>query len=153
MKCRYCNAEVAPNAKFCTTCGGDLSKFDKCVSCGEYIDKGITKCPHCGAEQPQIVQHQEGSPSKGLWIIGTILLLGILGGGGYYFLNNMDGNHSYVQETDSIEEVVDSLIDIENIHSVEGINRSVSFRLHRFVRNGTLIYIDHELDSYYEYNN
>lgn len=38
-------------------------------------------------------------------------------------------------------------------HSVEGINRSVSFRLHRFVRNGTLIYIDHELDSYYEYNN
>lgn len=107
MKCKYCNAEVLPNAKFCTTCGGDLSKFDKCISCGEFIDKGASTCPHCGAEQLQIVQPQEGSSKKWLWIVGAILLLGILGGGGYYIMSNKVNSPSYV-ETDSIAEVGDS---------------------------------------------
>lgn len=113
MKCKYCNAEVLPNAKFCTTCGGDLSKFDKCISCGEFIDKGASTCPHCGAEQLQIVQPQEGSSKKWLWIIGAILLLGILGVGGFFFMSNKSESSSYEEsyvETDSIAEVGDSII-------------------------------------------
>ena len=53
MTCRYCNAEVAPSARFCTNCRGDLSIFDKCVNCGELIDKGTSVCPYCGTRQPQ----------------------------------------------------------------------------------------------------
>ena len=96
MKCKYCNAEVAPNARFCTSCGGDLSKFDKCVNCGEYIDKGASTCPHCGTEQPQLVQPQKSGSKKWLWIIGAIILLCILGGGGYYFF--MSDTLSYESE-------------------------------------------------------
>lgn len=119
MKCKYCNAEVQPNARFCTSCGGDLSKFDKCVSCGEFIDKGESTCPHCGTEQPQHVQPPKGNSKMWLWIIVAILLLGILGGGGYYFLSNKDKSPSFVQETDSIAEIGDSII--SDIQSVEGI--------------------------------
>lgn len=109
MKCKYCNAEVAPNARFCTSCGGDLSKFDKCVNCGEFIDKGESTCPHCGTEQPQLVQPQKSGSKTWLWIVVAILLLGILGSGGYLFLSNKDGKHTFVQETDSIAEIDDSV--------------------------------------------
>ena len=109
MKCKYCNAEVQPNARFCTSCGGDLSKFDKCVNCGEFIDKGESTCPHCGTEQPQLVQPQKSGSKTWLWIVVAILLLGILGSGGYLFLSNKDGRHAFVQETDSIAEIDDSV--------------------------------------------
>ena len=69
MKCKYCNAEVQPNARFCTSCGGDLSKFDKCVNCGEFIDKGESTCPHCRTEQPQPVLSEKGGSKKWLLII------------------------------------------------------------------------------------
>ena len=77
MKCKYCNAEVAPNARFCTTCGGDLSKFDKCVNCGEYIDKGISVCPHCRTEQPheEKVEVEKSSSKKWLLVLPLIVLL------------------------------------------------------------------------------
>lgn len=78
MTCRYCNAEVAPSARFCTNCRGDLSIFDKCVNCGELIDKGTSVCPYCGTRQPQ-KRHNRQNDSKMLkWILGCVLLLGIL---------------------------------------------------------------------------
>lgn len=105
MKCKYCNAEVQPNTRFCTSCGGDLSKFDKCVNCGEFIDKGESTCPHCGTEQPQPVLSEKGGSKKWLLIIVAVLLLGILGGGGYYLMSNKSESPSIVQENDSIPDL------------------------------------------------
>ena len=86
MKCKYCNAEVAPNAIFCTVCGGDLSKLDKCVNCGEFIDKGAMVCPHCGTEQPQFVSTQKGSSEKRLRMaLFGVLIAGAIAGGIYFF--------------------------------------------------------------------
>lgn len=46
---------------------------------------------------------------KWLWIIGAIILLGILGGCGYYFMKNK-GNGLFYVKTDSNAEVGDSII-------------------------------------------
>ena len=124
MKCKYCNAEIEQDALFCPNCGKDLSKFNKCVKCGELLDNETAFCPHCGAEQPRIEEVVEGpaNSNKWFWIVGAILLIGVLAGGGYYFMGNRSATSlsAYSQETDSIEEIVDSTI--VDIHSTEGIN-------------------------------
>lgn len=121
MKCKYCNAEVAPNARFCTSCGGDLSKFDKCVNCGEYIDKGVSICPHCGTEVNVSLSKEVTKSKKGIWIILAILLLCVIAGAGYYFFNKSSGNDSSVAVSETIETDADSDEKELDIHSVEGI--------------------------------
>lgn len=99
MKCKYCNADVEQNARFCTTCGKDLSVFDKCVSCGELIDKGTSVCPYCGREQPEVVE--QTSSKKWIWAIVGILLIALIGGGYYYLSQNG-------AKTSGLAEAVDS---------------------------------------------
>lgn len=122
MKCKYCNAEVTPNVRFCTSCGADLSKLGKCARCGEFIEKGEPVCPHCGAEQPQIIQRESGS-KNGVWFLLSILLFCAIGGAGYYFFIKDSGNtmHGPQVDTDTIEEIVDSVEMEYDIHSIEGI--------------------------------
>ena len=109
MKCKYCNAEVAPNARFCTTCGGDLSKLDKCINCGEFIEKGESVCPHCGTEQPVRLAEAKTSSKNWLWVILSLILLAAIIGSGYYFYDMNSGNKMLVEEPDStIIEGVDS---------------------------------------------
>ena len=117
MKCKFCYADVEQNARFCTTCGKDLSVFDKCVSCGELIDKGTSVCPYCGTEQPEV--EEQTSSKKLIWAIVGVLLVAVIGGG-YYFLcqsGSVSSNSTVAVDSDSIA-VVDSEYDI---HSVEGI--------------------------------
>ena len=122
MKCKYCNADIEQDAQFCPNCGKDLSKFNKCVKCGELLDNETAFCPHCGTEQPhEEIVEESTSSKKWFWIVGGILLIGVLAGGGYYFMGNRSAIPplTYNQETDSIEEIVDSAI--TNLQSVEGI--------------------------------
>lgn len=121
MKCKYCNAEVTPNTRFCTSCGADLSKLGKCARCGEFIEKGEPVCPHCGAEQPQIIQRESGS-KNGVWILLSILLFCAIGGAGYYFFIKDSGNtmHGPQVDTDTIEELADGILEDyeeENMYS------------------------------------
>lgn len=119
MKCKYCNAEVAPNARFCTTCGGDLSKLDKCVNCGEFIEKAESVCPHCGTEQPVRLAEAKTSSRKWLWVILSLILLAAIIGGGYYFYDMNSGNKMLVTESDSTIIEVDG--EMGDIHSIEGV--------------------------------
>lgn len=80
MKCKYCNAEVAPNARFCAKCGGDLTKFDKCMNCGELLDNGSTVCSHCGMKQSH-VRKQHASSRKWIWVVSAVILIAIIIGG------------------------------------------------------------------------
>lgn len=87
MKCKYCGAEVPKESQFCPNCGKDLSKLRKCVKCGEIIDDDATFCPHCGAEQP-VYDEDTPSPWRKVIVIGiAIVVVAILGIGGYYFMN------------------------------------------------------------------
>lgn len=83
----------------------------------EHEDKKVESEPPSSSVQEEMIdtiQPYESKPTskKWLWIIGTIIFLGILGGGGYYFMNNKGENLSYVDyvETDSIAEIGDSII-------------------------------------------
>ena len=45
-KCRYCNTEIEGPAKFCPSCGADLTKIEK------EIEPEIKVCPSCGGSNP-----------------------------------------------------------------------------------------------------
>lgn len=47
---------------------------------------------------------------KWLWIIGVLLLMGILSSGVYFFTNKNEGCSSYIVETDPLAEIDDSVI-------------------------------------------
>lgn len=68
------------------------------------------------------------SSKKWLWILGVILLLGVVGGGWYFFSRGYMGNKAMapIEETDSIAEN-DSIFEGEyDIHSVDGIKQRLS---------------------------
>lgn len=95
-------------------------------------EKKVESEPPSSSVQEEIVDTEQAyessqSSKKWLWIIGAILLLGILGGGGYYFMNSKGDSPSFVEtdyvETDSIVEVGDSIV--TDIHSIDGIKTRV----------------------------
>ena len=45
--CRSCGATTAEGARFCPTCGADLSSA--CSTCGTVLPPGASFCPNCGA--------------------------------------------------------------------------------------------------------
>ncbi len=55
IACAACNAQMAPNAKFCPACGKPnapaAAATVPCVSCGKQITAGQKFCPECGAPQ------------------------------------------------------------------------------------------------------
>ncbi len=58
-------------------------------------------------EEPTYEWEEEKKSKRWLWILGAVLLLGILGGGYYFMSNQEEGEEvaAYVQETDSIPEI------------------------------------------------
>lgn len=53
VACAACNAQMAPNAKFCPACGkpNTPAAAATCVSCGKPMAAGQKFCPECGAPQ------------------------------------------------------------------------------------------------------
>ncbi len=54
MKCKYCESELKPGAKFCPYCGKEVLEFDVCINCGKQIKVGASFCPHCGKNQHEV---------------------------------------------------------------------------------------------------
>jgi len=133
MKCTKCNSEIEQDALFCPYCGNEIEHTKQCSKCGKPLDDDSDFCPYCGTKQSgttepnKIEETKEGnlqntisstsSTSRGgskkwLWIVSTIMLIGLLCCGGYFLFIN--SNKSYpsllVQETDSIAEMGDSVM-------------------------------------------
>lgn len=51
QKCPKCNADVAPDQKFCNKCGEKLVDEVNCIKCKAPIAKGSKFCSNCGAKQ------------------------------------------------------------------------------------------------------
>lgn len=64
MKCKYCSSEIDGNVKFCPYCGKEVVHGERC--------------------KPRVSGHNS---KTWLWILGIILLLGVVSGG-YYFFNS-----------------------------------------------------------------
>lgn len=59
MKCYNCNAELAPNAKFCRHCGKEILTF--CIECGLPLEKGAKFCTGCGTKVEEIKEEEKKS--------------------------------------------------------------------------------------------
>ena len=106
MKCKYCQAEIEQDAQFCTNCGKDLSKFPRCIKCGEILDDGSEFCPYCGTKQLQIGKDVEKTTKKEkkYWYIGfAFILLAIIGGLFLYF-QGKEGTHELAKEAETYTE-------------------------------------------------
>jgi membrane protease subunit (stomatin/prohibitin family) len=51
MSCSKCGGLVPAGARFCPSCGGDLSAGGSCVSCKKPIPADADFCPACGSSQ------------------------------------------------------------------------------------------------------
>ena len=59
MKCCYCDAELAPNAKFCRRCGKKVATF--CSECGTELEGDAKFCPRCGTKVEEIKEKDKKS--------------------------------------------------------------------------------------------
>ena len=91
MKCKYCNAEIEQDARFCPNCGKDLSSLARCVNCGEFLDDEDAFCPHCGAKQPQqevvedVIEDEGKDNSTRNFLIALLLTFALAGAAWFYF--------------------------------------------------------------------
>ena len=128
--CPYCGArqneqiiepkpitEVAPDVILEEKMAEEHVQEEHVQEVNEPDDVTATK-PSVSEIEPTLPYEDDQGSKKWLWIVGVIILLGILGGGGYYFMTNKDGGSSFVVETDSIAEIVDSIS--SDAQSVEG---------------------------------
>ena len=57
MKCNNCGADLADNAKFCTSCGASVQASTPqdgprhCTNCGSQLPDGTSFCTNCGQKQ------------------------------------------------------------------------------------------------------
>jgi predicted amidophosphoribosyltransferase len=47
--CPKCNSPVAPEMKFCESCGAKIDDLRRCSQCGAPLSKGTKFCESCGA--------------------------------------------------------------------------------------------------------
>lgn len=114
MKCRYCNADVEQDAQFCPNCGKDLSKLKRCVKCGEFLDNDSMFCPHCGMEQPHKEVTKKSNSKKWIWVVGTLFLIGVLGGAGFLFFNHNPETQpvNCTENTNDVRERLDAILSV-----------------------------------------
>ena len=113
MKCKYCNAEIEQDARFCPNCGKDLSSLARCVNCGEFLDDVDAFCPHCGAKQPQqevvedVIEDEGKDNSTRNFLIALLLAFALAGAAWFYFTK--DSNNPTVTKVDVDTLRVDTL--------------------------------------------
>ena len=108
--CPNCGAQIADDSRFCSECGKEIAQANVCPHCGANVGKSDAFCQNCGKNLKetftieQIVYNEE-QPKSGFkkylpYIIGGILLLGIVG----YFSSkgSNDGSDNQSLVADSV---------------------------------------------------
>ena len=122
-QCPSCGAQLDDDSFFCAECGKPITQMNVCPNCSNVIKPSDEFCQNCGSKinapifsaspRPNPVS---ASKKMNIWLIivlivfvTTMLLFGICGGI-WYYRNNKNTPTINEVATDSIAEVVDSII-------------------------------------------
>ena len=147
-KCDQCGADLEEDGMFCPNCGapvvGSPDSFqmsdnipqsqsqEKVEEVNNPVSEEISVSEHNYDDLANTLEPYEsgGGSKKWLWILGVSLLLGIVGGGWYFFNEGYLGKDAMApaeEIVDSIAEVNDSILEEEyDIHSVDGIKKRLT---------------------------
>lgn len=147
-KCNQCGADLEEDGKFCPNCGAPVVGYPDSFQMSDSIlqsqpQEKVEEFNNPVSEEIPVSEHNHddlantlepdesgGGSKKWLWILGAILLLGLVGGGWYLFNEGFFGNRAMgpVEEiVDSIAEVNDSICEEKyDIHSIDGIKQRLS---------------------------
>ncbi len=147
-KCNQCGADLEEDGKFCPNCGAPVVGPPDSFQMSDNMQQSqpqemveeinnpvpeeipVSKHNHDDVANTLKRDESRGGSKKWLWILGSILLLGLVGGGWYFFNEGYFGNRAMdpVEEiVDSIAEVNDSIYEEEyDMHSVDGIKQRLS---------------------------
>ena len=129
-KCVHCGETIEADSIFCPFCGRPQDVEEEQKEGPQQEPSEQPKQPERplepqepGAEEQPTYEYEEEKKSKTLlWVLLALL---IVGGAGWYFFIKDSGNSMYESQvdTDSIEEIVDSIYDEEayDAFSVEGV--------------------------------
>lgn len=113
-KCPNCSAQIADDSRFCTECGKEIAQGTVCPHCGANISEGDSFCQNCGKslnENPsnEPITYEEEQPKSGFkkylpYILGVILVLGIIGYFNSKDYKDVNENQSIVTDSIAIDE-------------------------------------------------
>jgi len=113
-KCPNCSAQIADNCRFCTECGKEITQANVCPHCGASVGEGDAFCQNCGKslnENPgnEPITYEEEQPKSGFkkylpYILGVILVLGIIGYFNSKDYKDVNENQSIVTDSIAIDE-------------------------------------------------
>lgn len=113
-KCIHCGAQIADDSRFCSECGKEITQANVCPHCGASVGEGDAFCQNCGkslneAPSSETITYEEEQPKSGLkkylpYILGGILLLGIIGYFSSKSSNEGNNNPSLVADSVSVED-------------------------------------------------
>ena len=105
--CTQCNKQFNTPGNFCPQCGNPLSEMkasDFCPNCGKKLEVGMKFCDSCGTMingslsngNDGSSQQTQSKQSNRKYILAgiAVLLIVLLSGAGYYFLNRQDNSAS-----------------------------------------------------------
>ena len=124
MYCIHCGKAIEADSLYCPHCGkpqevNEVKSDDSQVIEEPQVKEKLKAEETQQNEEPTYEWEEEKKSKTLIWILGAVLLLGILGGG-YYLMNNQEEGEdvsAYIQETDSFSEISVSSDDtpIENV--------------------------------------
>lgn len=115
-KCPYCSAQIADNSRFCSECGKEITQAYDCPHCGVSVGEGDAFCQNCGKSLNETtisepIAYEEEQLKSGFkkylpYILGGILLLGIIGYLGSMGSNEGNNNPSVVADSMAVADSV-----------------------------------------------
>lgn len=63
VSCTQCGEKNMAGARFCSSCGGKLTRLCRCSSCGMVINEESKFCPDCGAPSGELLSPEVTSPA------------------------------------------------------------------------------------------
>ena len=108
-RCPNCGAQIADDSRFCSKCGKEIPQPNVCPHCGASVGESDAFCQNCGkslneSRNGESITYEEELPKSGFkkylpYIIGAVVLLGIIGVFASRSLYGSDNSKSVVADS------------------------------------------------------